>query len=424
MKKRVWGLLALASVVLVGTNLAPAATKVQQQGTDYLIFEAEDFDSDDLNDPDNGFLVISPDDPQEIILHNSNPGTIMVPPPSSNPSGRLAILDQEGGSDFTDVLTYTLQFETAGDYYLYMRYSLFDLRGLIDNTYGNEDSIYLPVYSLDEDPTSDELRASREGFVAFSSNVDGQQTLPFDGCRIPEEPWVVPDDECDAEGLRGATQFEGQYHWQRSQFNTLGTPVLYSVGDVGLAVDFNIASRERGTSIDVFVFSQNPDLTSEELDDMIGLGGGGPGVEGDFNGDGALDTGDIDTLTVQAAGGANPPIFDLNKDSRVDASDINYWIHDLKHTWIGDANLDDQFNSGDLVVLFSAGTYETGASAVWTTGDFNGDGMFSTTDLVAALSDGGYEAGLRASVAAVPEPGGFVLASLAGVGLLRRRRTH
>ncbi|MCA9172715.1 MAG: hypothetical protein KDB23_33875, partial [Planctomycetales bacterium] len=163
---------------------------------------------------------------------------------------------------------------------------------------------------------------------------------------------------------------------------------------------------------------------SEELDDMIGLGGGGPGVEGDFNGDGALDTGDIDTLTVQAAGGANPPIFDLNKDSRVDASDINYWIHDLKHTWIGDANLDDQFNSGDLVVLFSAGTYETGAGAVWTTGDFNGDGVFSTTDLVAALSDGGYEAGLRASVAAVPEPGGLVLASLAGVGLLRRRRTH
>lgn len=135
---------------------------------------------------------------------------------------------------------------------------------------------------------------------------------------------------------------------------------------------------------------------------------------GDFNGNGTLDVADIDSLTQQSASGLNPASFDLNKDQLVNAADINVWVKDLFKSWIGDANLDGEFNSGDLVTVLASGTYETSQPSVWSRGDFDGDGFTSSGDLVAALSDGGYERGPRAAVAAVPEPsaGGLLLAAL------------
>jgi hypothetical protein len=146
-------------------------------------------------------------------------------------------------------------------------------------------------------------------------------------------------------------------------------------------------------------------------------------VEGDFDGSGALDAADIDDLTVQVAGGTNPAAYDLNGDSAVNAADMTVWIKDLYNSWIGDANLDGQFNSSDLVAVLSSGTYEANVDSTWSSGDFNGDRRTNSGDLVAALSDGGYEAGPRAAVQAVPEPTGAALsaAALAMLMVLRRR---
>ena len=52
------------------------------------------------------------------------------------------------------------------------------------------------------------------------------------------------------------------------------------------------------------------------------------------------------------------------------------WVDDLKNTWIGDANLDGEFNSGDMVQVFVGGKYETGEDAGWEEGDWNGDMKF------------------------------------------------
>jgi hypothetical protein len=128
------------------------------------------------------------------------------------------------------------------------------------------------------------------------------------------------------------------------------------------------------------------------------------GLDGDFDGGGSLDAGDIDDLTAQSAGGLHPAAYDLNSDALVNDQDIGVWIRDLFNSWIGDANLDGEFNSSDLVAVLSSGTYEADVNSVWSTGDFNGDGRTNSGDLVAALSDGGYEVGPRAAVAAVPEP--------------------
>jgi hypothetical protein len=152
----------------------------------------------------------------------------------------------------------------------------------------------------------------------------------------------------------------------------------------------------------------------------------GEGLPGDFNANGTLDAGDIDDLTSKSAGGTNPAAYDLNADSQVDDGDIGVWVKDLFHSWIGDANLNGEFSTSDLVVVLASGAYETNVAAVWSTGDFNGDGRANTSDLVAALADGGYEAGPRTAVAAVPEPSSTALGVLGALamGILRRRSVH
>jgi hypothetical protein len=127
-------------------------------------------------------------------------------------------------------------------------------------------------------------------------------------------------------------------------------------------------------------------------------------ASGDFNGDGQFDAADIDDLTAQSAGQTNPSSYDLTGDGRVDSGDVNVWVRDIYWSWIGDANLDGQFNSSDLVRVLASGTYEADVNSVWSSGDFNGDGRTNSSDLVVALSDGGYEQGPRTPVAAVPEP--------------------
>ncbi len=144
--------------------------------------------------------------------------------------------------------------------------------------------------------------------------------------------------------------------------------------------------------------------------------------QGDFDGNGVLDANDIDDLTRQSASKNNPAGYDLNNDSLVDANDIGVWVKDLYGTWIGDADLDGEFNSTDLVVVLSSGTYEADVDSVWSTGDFNGDGRTNSGDLVAALSDGGYEQGPVAAVEAVPEPVGATLALVGLLSLVCARR--
>ena len=111
----------------------------------------------------------------------------------------------------------------------------------------------------------------------------------------------------------------------------------------------------------------------------------------------------------------------MNDDETVDLKDLRYWVSDLKNTWIGDANLDGEFNGGDFVQVFQAGKYELDELALWSEGDWNADERFNSGDFVAAFQSGGYEKGVRASVAAVPEPSANLL-MIAGVCAIARLR--
>ncbi len=154
------------------------------------------------------------------------------------------------------------------------------------------------------------------------------------------------------------------------------------------------------------------------------------GTFGDANRDGVVDVKDIDELSRAVRENETGNRFDVNEDGRVNDSDRAYWIHQLQRTWMGDANLDGQFNSGDLVTVFQAGHFHDGIdmNSGWAEGDWNGNGDFESGDLVVAFQDGGYEAGPRAPMAAVPEPRGLILVALGVIGravvLRTRQRRH
>ena len=161
-----------------------------------------------------------------------------------------------------------------------------------------------------------------------------------------------------------------------------------------------------GQIADVRIYDE--ELSEAALLDIMN-GGGNQGVAGDYDADGELTAADIDALTSAIVGGASDAIYDLNNDGSVTSADRRAWIVDLKNTWIGDANLDGEFNSSDFVAVFQAGEYEdtVAENSTWATGDWNGDKEFSSSDFVVAFQDGGFELGPRAAVSSVPEPTGL-----------------
>ena len=395
-------LLAASVAILIGS--AATAQIVQAPDTDYLVFEAEDFTIDDRNDEFTGFIVIDPAEPTEVELHNSNPGTIFVPPADTNMSGR-ALFDQVGGGDFADQVGWELNFATPGEYFVYLRYSSYDMREIVGrNDYGHEDSIYIPPFELSEDPAGDstEIRDERAGQSSLVRDPGadfgegtGNDVLPTDSCRIQDEPWQLSEEECLAEGLRGEVSLDGHYHWQKLRFSDdsqENAHASYIVEDVGTVLDFSIASRERGSSLDTFVFSQNPELSIADLDGLL-----------------------VPMPT--------DPFAPLDDGSLVGDARTDY-IHTTLNSWVGDSNNDGEFNSGDLVAVFGAGEYEDAVegNSSYATGDWDGNKEFDSSDLVAAFTDGGYEVGPRTEVAAVPEPSSVVLLIIGMLACVRRAR--
>jgi hypothetical protein len=146
--------------------------------------------------------------------------------------------------------------------------------------------------------------------------------------------------------------------------------------------------------------------------DEISVSIPGAGAFGDLNGDGRLNDRDLDLLSTAQQQKANDDYFDLNGDRTVDFQDRVFWVEWLKLTYFGDANMDFRFDSTDLIQVFQAGEYEDDriGNSVWSTGDWNGDFDFDSSDIILAFQQGGYDQGLRSSIAAVPEPGGWLTA--------------
>lgn len=151
-------------------------------------------------------------------------------------------------------------------------------------------------------------------------------------------------------------------------------------------------------------------------------------IVGDFNRNQILDTSDVNLLAEVIQTAAGEDRFDLNNDGSFSRNDHLHWIEQIANTYLGDANLDGEFNSTDLVEVFQAAEYEDGirGNSTWESGDWNADGEFNSADLVTAFQQGGYEIGPRNEAPGVPEPSSSILflgMCLAAVHFIRRRST-
>ncbi len=115
---------------------------------------------------------------------------------------------------------------------------------------------------------------------------------------------------------------------------------------------------------------------------------------GDVDGDGTIDVHDVHALSAAIrVQDVRRPLFDLNRDDRLDQFDLSYLVQELLSTGPGDANLDGRFDTSDMVLVFQAGEYEDEmrGNSTWDEGDWDGDGDFTTLDLVVAFQSGQYE---------------------------------
>ena len=310
------------------------------------------------------------------------------------------------------------------------------LGGDYDEIFRKEDGGNRLLFSFQDDPNNGGANPPVDPgpVLSFGLNVNGygELDLPLDG--LDGRPTVddLADGEThhviasyDSETGEKSIWIDGEKLWSVD----LGAGSLISSGGVAQATIGNVGPNggEPFTGVIDEVAIWNRALTVDEiaahyanvLSGSSYFSGGDPC---DFDGDGVLTVNDIDLLRDAVKSGANNPTFDINQDSVVTSADIVALVTgtDKLNTYIGDANVDGEFNSSDLVQVFTAGKYETGADATWGEGDWDGSGDFGSGDLVFAFTGGGYETGPRGALAAVPEPSSL-LCMISGALLISLR---
>jgi hypothetical protein len=109
-------------------------------------------------------------------------------------------------------------------------------------------------------------------------------------------------------------------------------------------------------------------------------------LPGDINGDGQVDTRDVDNLVAAIRAGHGPEA-ELNGDGVLDRSDLQYLIQSLLNTRAGDTNLDRRVDFRDFVAL--AGSFQA-SPAGWSQGNFDLDGAVTFDDFVQLAGNFGF----------------------------------
>ena len=207
------------------------------------------------------------------------------------------------------------------------------------------------VLTTDDNTDKFQAQASANDFI-----VDDEEWHHIVGQREGTELRIYIDTELAAENLDLPAGYDLS--------GTSQLPAYIGVGADSASGDFEKSFQ--GWIDDVAVWNE-----ALSLEQILSVRSGdfsewlNAGVEGDYNDNGELDAGDLDLQAVAIDDGLDPPEFDLTGDGSVNGDDRIFWLHDLKVTWVGDADLNGLFDSGDFVAVFIEGLYETGEAAGW-----------------------------------------------------------
>ena len=245
----------------------------------YLVVEGESYASSQDGDDTTGFGKVYND----AALADAYGSPLL---PTNSTASMQAALGTIGAgfSRFSDKVTYQMVFSTPGDYYMYMRFTMFEnSAGGGNNTYLNEDSFFLPP-DFNKDPQFDWVPPGTTG------TDDGGYV---DGCCGGAGYLFILDYQGNGSRTSHSTDtnyFEGNFHWNQvlaGQFLSAttftnadgspraGNPFHYVVTPamVGVPQSFTIASREPGITPDLFLFSTHTnmmnDYTQDQLDQII-----------------------------------------------------------------------------------------------------------------------------------------------------------
>ena len=154
------------------------------------------------------------------------------------------------------------------------------------------------------------------------------------------------------------------------------------------------------------------------------------GAPGDFDSNEIYECADVDALVAEIVAGTNDELFDLTGDMIVDNDDLTAWLAEAGAGLnasggaflVGDASLDGVVDVSDFNIW--NGNQFSG-DAGWCGGDFNADGFTDVSDFNLwngnqfLASDNGGEG----NVNSVPEPAGWLLALIAVLPFVSRRRS-
>lgn len=437
----------VTGVAFASSHLAQAVTvqrptDVLADGSAYLWVEAESASSlegVDPKDSTSGFILVDKNNPIQTIAQDANGidvvnGGLPVLPADTNASGGAAIFAQLPSGT---TASWKLQFSIPATYYLYTHWSVFNRD--TNTNYGNEDSFFVPPF-FGGHPKDDWLGFEGTDVAGNPKTGDGINDGYIDGFPSFAQNYV-DEGGVSTHNSTDENFYEGQFHWYwLSKANDMnadgafvsfdGMAIKYEVteADIGKELDFTIQYREPYGVIDGWLFSTNPDLLLDNTQEKVDSFFLNPlhNAPGDFNQDGLLNAADIDAITTALNAGNPAILFDVDGNGTANAADRQYLVSAILRTYLGDSNLDSEFNSADFVAVFSVGEYEdaTEDNSTWADGDWNGDLDFNSGDFVAAFSEGGYEQGPKPSIAAVPEPAltGWLVIAMLAVGT--RRKSH